>query len=155
MALKRRFRVEDIIIGIFVMLALFYPLFVIVLIEFEEKAPSSDRLNVMRDTYLFITGLEDCSPEVASHIASYMERELLHRVGGVAGLVRLCRQNRKSIKGTVSVRESIDEEGHTLVLTAEITFREKGIPRSKKKVRVIAFVDENIKIRDIRYAEGD
>ncbi len=154
-ALRKRLHIEDMIIGTFVLFALLYPIFVTVLIELEKVPADSDRLGVMRDAYLFVAGLEDCSPQVASRIVSHMERELVHSLGGVAGLINLCRHNRKNIEGTVSVRESVIGHKDTMILTAEIVIRKKGIPRWKKKVKVIASVGENIRIRDISYAEGD
>ncbi len=154
MALKKKARIEDLIMGTFVFLALLYPLFVFVLIKSEQDNRISGELNLMRDTYLFITGLEDCSPEVASMIAEHMEEELLRRLGGITGLVRLCRTSRKNVKGTVSIRESLKKEYSRLELDVSITLREKGIPKGKMEIKVIALRGKDFKIIDVSYAQG-
>ncbi len=154
LALRKKPRIEDAIIGVFVVFALLYPLLVIYIIQKEEKPYTSDELNAMRDAYLFITGLEDCSPQTASRIANYMEEALLHRLGGISGLVKMCRENRERIKGTVAVEEKVERSRNLIILKAKITLREKGIPREKLKVEVFGYKDGNFRITDLSYAQG-
>ncbi|MDQ7082806.1 MAG: hypothetical protein Q9N34_07555 [Aquificota bacterium] len=58
-------------------MALFYPVIVFLLIEQGEVDRGQENLEILRTTYLFIAGLEECSPQTASLIASHMDDGLL------------------------------------------------------------------------------
>jgi len=62
LALKKGVKVEDAVIGVFVLLALLYPLLITYLIHSQKREENSEEVGVLRRVYLFVTGLEDCSP---------------------------------------------------------------------------------------------
>jgi len=114
LALKKGVKVEDAVIGAFVLLALLYPLLITYLIHSQKREENSEEVGVLRRVYLFVTGLEDCSPEEASRLAEYMEGELLRKLGGVAGLTKLCTENREKVKGNVTIDEDVERSGNLI-----------------------------------------
>ena len=155
LALRRGVKIEDLIIGSFVFLALLYPLIVFLMIEHGEVERGQEDLELLRTTYLFITGLEDCSPQTASLIASHMDKELLRNMRGIAGLVKLCRENGNRLRGSVSIDEEVRRKEGYLTLTVKLVIREKGIPRRRFKIVLLGKrIGGSFKILEIKHAEG-
>jgi len=155
LALKKGPRIEDAVIGTFVVLALLYPILVTFLIHLQERGEGSEEVDILRTTYLFVTGLEDCSPETASRIAQFMEEELLKKLGGIAGLVDLCRRNKLLTSGSVTVEEDIRREESRTFLKVRIKVREKGVIRRKLFLDLKAVRDAGeVRIEEVSYAEG-
>jgi len=155
LALRKGPRIEDAVIGTFVVLALLYPLLVTLLIYLQEKEETSEEVDILRTTYLFVTGLEDCSPETASRIAQFMEEELLQKLGGIAGLVDLCRRSKALTAGSVTVEENIQREGNRTLLRVHVKVRERGVVRRKLLLDLKAVRDAGgFRIEEVGYAEG-
>lgn len=154
MALKK-IRMEDTVIGIFIVLALIYPAVVALFIYLQENRKNLENLDAFRSVYLFIGGLEDCSPEIASRIASFMERDLLHKLGGISGLVALCRKNKRITKGSISIEEKILKKTDSIEVKVEIKIKEKGTIKKKLHMYVRGKVkNSSVMIGDVFYAEG-
>ncbi|WP_457601352.1 hypothetical protein [Hydrogenivirga sp.] len=155
MALRKKLKVEDAIIGTFVVLALLYPLITTWLIYTQRKEESSKEIDVLRTAYIFIAGLEDCSPETAARIAERMDGKLLRRLGGVGGLVKLCMKNRERITGSVSVEENIERSGRSVFIDVLIKVRDRGTVKERFKIEVFGYRGEGgLRITEVRYAEG-
>ncbi len=155
MALRRGPRIEDAVIGSFVLLALLYPILVTLLIHLQERRDHGEDTDLLRVTYLFVTGLEDCSPETASRIAHHMERDLLRRLGGIAGLVEMCRRGKELTAGGVSIDEEVRREGSRITLYVSIGVREKGVVRRRLSLRLTGVREGGeFRITEVTYAEG-
>ncbi|EDP75886.1 hypothetical protein [Hydrogenivirga sp. 128-5-R1-1] len=155
MALKRGVKVEDAVIGAFVLLALLYPLLIAYLIHSQRGEESSEEIEVLRRAYLFVAGLEDCSPEVASRLAEHMEGKLLRKLGGVAGLTKLCVENAKKVRGNVTIEEEVERSGKLIMMEAVIGVKEKGVVKRRIRVEVYGYTGTGgFKVTEIEYAEG-
>ncbi len=149
MALRKKPKVEDAIIGTFVVFAFLYPFIITILIQIQEIRTERDERQILRMTYLFISGLEGCSTERAVKIGRFVERRFLHEIGGVSGLVDLCLKNRESLGESVTFRESFRSFGDTVLLEVYIT--------DGRKLKVILYgrgKGRNFRITGFEYAEG-
>jgi len=150
LALKKGPRIEDAVIGTFVVLALLYPILVTFLIHLQERGEGSEEVDILRTTYLFVTGLEDCSPETASRIAQFMEYG-----GGASQKAR----RHSGACGSVQKEQTPDlrqrrEESRTF-LKVRIKVREKGVIRRKLFLDLKAVRDAGeVRIEEVSYAEG-
>lgn len=136
--------------GFFVLMAMLYPFFISALIAYEDFKKSSQEMNTMRKTYRLLVGLEECSIPKAEEVAPFMSGELLSKLGGVKGLVRLCMKERGSSK-VVAVKEDFSQEGSVFRLVALLKRREKGVAKAFKSVSVVAVEDSRgFRIIDVK-----
>ncbi len=153
--MRKSVKVEDAIIGSFVLLALLYPIIVTLLIYEQKGKGSSREIDILRTAYLFLAGLEDCSPETASHLAQYMDVKLLRKLGGVGGLTRSCMENRRKVSGNVVVEEDIERTGKVILMEVEIKVKEKGMFKGSLRINLYGFKEGNtFKITEIEYVKG-
>jgi len=147
LALKRRPKVEDVIIGTFVILALLYPLIITVLIKLEEPSQKADERKILRSVYLLLLGLERCEAKRVLEITKYMDRKLLKELGGVEGILQRCRENSGKFAGELSVKEKYEVEGSLKILSVEVEGRLKIKVYGKEE-------GEGFRIVGVEYAEG-
>jgi len=155
LALKCKPKVEDGVIGTFVVLALLYPFLITFFIYVQEERESSEELNILRMAYVFVVGMEDCSPQIASQVAQFMDRRLLERLGGVGGLVRTCNRNRERIKGSVNIDERVSRKDDRVTIYVKIRIRERGVVKDVVSLKVTGVRrGEVFRIMEMEYAEG-
>ena len=156
LAVSKKLSFEDLVIGTFVLLALLYPLGITLFIYTQEKREKTSELNLMRATYMFLLGLEDCSPQRAIEIADLFERKLLQRLGGVPGLVKRCINNSVKLRGGIRLSEEVERVGRVLSVVVVITKKEKGLPRKVAKMELFGLSNEKgFKITDISDVKGN
>ncbi len=155
MALKlKRYKKEDIIVSLFMAVAILYPFFTGGLIFYEGVKRSSQERALMRETYKLLSGAEKCDREKAERISLFMSEELLARLGGVKGILRTCLKGSKSSAKLVDVEEEFLEEGKLFRLVATLKRREKGVAKEFKSVTVIAVEeDRGFRIIDVKISE--
>lgn len=149
MALKQRVKFEDLIVGIFVVLALFYPI-LIALFIYSEKEEQTEEIYVLRTAYVFLAGFEGCPPKAAERIGEYMDTQLLKEMGGIDGLIELCNRNRLSFLEGALIEERIESRGSAVTLKAKMRGKEKEL-----RFEITGSKDiDGFKITRLNYAEG-
>ena len=117
LALRKRPKVEDIFIGAFVLFAFIYPFIIMSFIQVEDKKLKKvgwkDRLII---TSLFISGVEECTIDRAAYVASFFEKKVLHELGGIDGLTRMCIENKDISEAEFSLQERIKKLGSVYVM---------------------------------------
>lgn len=145
--MKGKPKVEDVIIGTFVILALIYPLIVIILIELEEPSQRADERKILRSVYLLLLGFDRCEAKRVLEVAGYMDRKLLKDLGDVEGILQRCRENSKRLPGELSVEESFEEEGSLKILSVKVEGRLRVKVYGKEE-------GKEFRIVGVEYAEG-
>ncbi len=120
MALRRKPRVEDLLIGAFVFFAFLYPFIITLLIQLEGRDAGVGWRDRLRIAALFVAGLEECTTERALQIAGFFERDVLRKIGGLEGLLRLCLENKSLVKDQLSFEEKVMGAGGVYVLKVEV-----------------------------------
>ncbi|HIC97244.1 MAG TPA: hypothetical protein EYP11_02445 [Aquificaceae bacterium] len=142
-------RTEDTALGLFVLLALLYPLFIFLLIHNspEEAVELEDRLRI---TYLFLLGFEECTRERAKEVSRFIEPSLLKELGGVDGMVGECIRNKRA--GGFSLEERVIADGKGRFVEVKVIWEEgsavMGVWGEERKGK---FLVVGVK----RYAKGD
>ncbi|RLJ70643.1 hypothetical protein BCF55_0921 [Hydrogenivirga caldilitoris] len=149
MALKHRLKFEDLIVGTFVVLALFYPLLITFFI-YSQKEGQTEEIYVLRTAYIFLAGFEGCPPEAAARIGGYMDTQLLKEMGGIDGLIELCNRNRLSFLEGTLIEERIEYKDSSVTLKAKMKGKGKEL-----RFEITGSKDINgFKITRLNYAEG-
>ncbi len=150
MALRGRSNLEDVVIGTFVLLAFLYPFVITFLIRSEEAREHVGWRDRLRITYLFLSGLEECTTQRATEVARFFDRGLLKELGGVEGILNVCRENKT--EGDVRLEERFESVGDVYVLKVSITSELR-----KYTVEVYGRVkDGELKVTGVeQHAEGD
>ncbi len=121
MALKKRPKVEDLLIGTFVLLAFMYPFIITSFIQIEEGRLKLDWRDKLRVASFLIGGLEECTADRAVRVAKFFERRVLQEMGGVEGLIKMCLENKEKLGDKLSVEESVKKLGEVYLLEMEIS----------------------------------
>lgn len=128
MALRKKPKVEDLFIGAFGLLALLYPFLVTLLIELEElKSKKLDPREKLRITAFFVAGLEECTQEKASLVASFFEKDTLRKLGGAEGLLKMCLENKNSLGDRFSVNAHLERTKGVYLLKLKISSGKRAI----------------------------
>ena len=149
--MKKKPRIEDAIIGTFVVLAVLYPFITAMLIHFRHMGFEEDPVFLMRDTYNFIGGLRECDHVTSYRIVSSMSDSALEVVGGSKGITNLCRANRLRSRGSVKVEEHIEREEDHITMSANITYGDGGSIKLKLEG---SLKGGDLLIEEVVYAEG-
>ena len=120
MALRKRPRTEDLLIGVFVLLALLYPFIITLLIQMERENATLGWRERLRVTALFVAGLEECTPERALQIAEFFERDTLRKIGGPDSLIKLCLRNKSLVGDRLSLKEKVMGAGDIYTLEVKV-----------------------------------
>ena len=151
MALRKRPKVEDILIGTFVLLAFLYPFIITSLIQMEEERLKLGWRDRLRITSLLLAGVEECTTDRAVQVARFFDRRVLQELGGVEGLVRMCLENKKKLGDEVSLKERVRRLGEVYLMELKIS-GEKGTLKLKVYGRMEG---RELRITGVEsYAEG-
>jgi hypothetical protein len=152
LALKlKRYSKEDLIVGVFMLLAILYPFIVAVYLFYEESVKSSQEKRIMRESYRLLSGVAECEQSLAERVAMFMSEELLLRLGGVKGILQRCLKERTSSQKLASIEEEFTEEGRLFRLVAVLKRRDKGVAKAFKSALVIAVEErDGFRIIDVK-----
>ncbi|MGB9873698.1 MAG: hypothetical protein ACPLRS_01870 [Hydrogenobacter sp.] len=144
--MKLNLKVEDLLLGIFVLFGLSYPFIVgsiIFIQDLEEKKHTQEEL---RTFYSLLLGLEDCSKQKVHQAFHLLSEDLQQSLGGEEGLLKTCLYNKK-VYEDVSVKEKSSDSLMVVELLKDgKKLLSMNISYQKK--------DEGLKITGIRYEEG-
>ena len=144
--MRKRPRLEDIVVGLFVFLAVLYPAFVAYLIHIrgEERG---EVLETLRRVYLVLMGAVDCKE--STEVSKLIEPDLLRRIGGEEGIKRICERNKEALGETFSLSERLERNGDLLKLEVEV----KG-EKAMLLIGIRAKVEgERVKVKELRYVQ--
>jgi len=151
LALRKGPKVEDVVIGFFVLLAFLYPLVATVLIGLEERKYRLSWADGLRITSFLVGGLEECTPDRAVQVAKLFERKALQELGGTEGLLKLCLENKEKLGNTVFLEGKVSQSGEVYLMELEVRGERGGI-----KVKVYGRMeDDELRITGVEsYEEG-
>lgn len=144
--MKLNLKIEDLLLGIFVLFGLSYPFIIGSIIFIQDMEEKKQTLQELRNFYAFLLGLENCSQRKARQVLGLLSDNLREELGGEDGLLKTCLYNKKVYEG-VSVKEKLSES----FMTVKLFDKEKEI----LSLRIIyQKKDEGLKILEIGYEKG-
>ncbi|MGC8853154.1 MAG: hypothetical protein ACP5P0_06075, partial [Hydrogenobacter sp.] len=97
--MKLNLKIEDLLLGIFVLFGLSYPFIVGSIIFIQEVEERKHTQEELRTFYNLLLGLEDCSKQKVHQAFHLLSEDLQQSLGGEEGLLKTCLYNRKVYEG--------------------------------------------------------